>query len=278
MYQPNISKSPLLSSGVIERDYASGLPEQAPETVAPSPAPAPEAPAPASDPVSAPEQPKKKIKIKGKPQTTPDPLEQAPEATAPASDPNNIESEPVDEFSFEETATQHLDDDVLDATKVDVEIPDDVAKETAKQFTMLLDMGVAMLCERKLVVDMNSIRTSITKGEMHPVFEEKFEQVNKANQAAAHLSKDNQKVVQQALTAIIKDQKIEALNPTNAALANLAMVGISHYATVSATIASNERMIASALEQTTANGVASQSPQPVPVQAQKPKDNNEKTF
>lgn len=271
MYQPNISKSPLLSSGIIERDYASGLPEQAPETVAPvqQAAPSPEA-APA----------KKTLKVKGKPEAAPaaEPQPQAQAQAAP--EPDTIESEPVDQFAFEETPVEHLDNEPVDADKVEVEIPDDVAKETAKQFTLLLDMGVAMLCERKLTVDMNSIRTSITKGEMHPIFEEKFEQVNKANQAAAHLSKDNQKVVQQALTAIIKDQKIEALNPTNAALANLAMVGISHYATVSATIQSNERMIASALEQTSANGVATQSPQPAPAEsAEKPKDNNrQKTF
>ena len=246
MYQPNISKSPLLSTGIIERDYASGLPDQAPETIKPNLAPNP---APATDPTPAPNPaPKKSFKPNAKPKQITTQVDATSQENINAEQIPNSTADPVDEFSFE-SETSHLDDDVIDAENTVVEIPDDVAKETAKQFTLLLDMGVAMFSEKHLMVDMNSVRTSVTNGEINPIFEEKFEQVNKANKEVSHLSKENQKVVQQSLTAIIKDQKIEALNPTNTALANLAMVGVSHYASVKATIASNERMIESALQQ-----------------------------
>tara|TARA_R110001592_G_scaffold287086_1_gene555757 strand:+ start:2184 stop:3011 length:828 start_codon:yes stop_codon:yes gene_type:complete len=238
MYQPIISKSPLLSTGIIERDYASGLPDQAPETIKPISAPSP----------STVPSPKKTFKPNAKPEPITTKVDATSQENINAEQIPNSTADPVDEFSFE-SETNHLDDAVIDAENTVVEIPDDVARETAKQFTLFLDMGVAMLSQKHLMVDMNSVRTFVTNGEINPIFEEKFEEVNKANVEASHLSKENQKVVQQSLTAIIKDQKIEALNPTNTALANLAMVGVSHYASVRATIDSNERMIASALQQ-----------------------------
>ena len=238
MYQPIISKSPLLSTGIIERDYASGLPDQAPETIKPI-----SAPSTATVP-----SPKKTFKPNAKPEPITTKVDATSQENINAEQIPNSTADPVDEFSFE-SETNHLDDAVIDAENTVVEIPDDVARETAKQFTLFLDMGVAMLSQKHLMVDMNSVRTFVTNGEINPIFEEKFEEVNKANVEASHLSKENQKVVQQSLTAIIKDQKIEALNPTNTALANLAMVGVSHYASVKATIDSNERMIASALQQ-----------------------------
>ena len=238
MYQPIISKSPLLSTGIIERDYASGLPDQAPETIKPISAPS----------TSTVPSPKKTFKPNAKPEPITTKVDATSQENINAEQIPNSTADPVDEFSFE-SETNHLDDAVIDAENTVVEIPDDVARETAKQFTLFLDMGVAMLSQKHLMVDMNSVRTFVTNGEINPIFEEKFEEVNKANVEASHLSKENQKVVQQSLTAIIKDQKIEALNPTNTALANLAMVGVSHYASVKATIDSNERMIASALQQ-----------------------------
>ena len=238
MYQPIISKSPLLSTGIIERDYASGLPDQAPETIKPI-----SAPSTATVP-----SPKKTFKPNAKPEPITTKVDATSQENINSEQIPNSTADPVDEFSFE-SETNHLDDAVIDAENTVVEIPDDVARETAKQFTLFLDMGVAMLSQKHLMVDMNSVRTFVTNGEINPIFEEKFEEVNKANVEASHLSKENQKVVQQSLTAIIKDQKIEALNPTNTALANLAMVGVSHYASVKATIDSNERMIASALQQ-----------------------------
>lgn len=240
MYQPIISKSPLLSTGIIERDYASGLPDQAPETIKPISAPSPSTATVPS--------PKKTFKPNAKPEPITTKVDATSQENINSEQIPNSTADPVDEFSFE-SETNHLDDAVIDAENTVVEIPDDVARETAKQFTLFLDMGVAMLSQKHLMVDMNSVRTFVTNGEINPIFEEKFEEVNKANVEASHLSKENQKVVQQSLTAIIKDQKIEALNPTNTALANLAMVGVSHYASVRATIDSNERMIASALQQ-----------------------------
>ena len=252
MYQPNISKSPLLSAPIIERDYATGTPEPTSVSTAET------IPAPAPEPAPAPAEPVKRKVIKmGKKPEKPAP------APAPDSAPNQTgeqtqqqpESDPVDAFSFADEAENFGDAEGINPDNVDVEIPDDVAKETGKQLTLLVDMLVAMLCERKMLIDMNSIKVAIAKGEMHPIFEEKFELVNENNRKVAHLSPENKKAFTQALVAIIKDQKIQALNPTNASIATIVMIAISHYGTVSATIASNERMIASALVKTTSNEV-----------------------
>lgn len=251
MYQPDISKSPLLGSPVIERDYASGIADGGSSD---SVSPVTSAPSPSSN-ASVQEPAKRTMKMNMASKDAVTSVQEEVPSSSPAPESQPVNSDPVDSFEFQDNPSDFGDAGDIDPENVTVEIPDDVAKETAKQLTLFVDMAVAMISERKMTIDMNSIRVAIAKGEMHPVFEEKFEQVNENNKRVAHLSAENKKAFTQALVAIIKDQKIQALNPTNAAIANLIMIAISHYGAVSATIASNERMIASALEQTVSNEV-----------------------